>query len=164
MERLGPPSTSRGRDARPRYGLVTGPAYRSGLLTATTTLSRHERHPAPLALAHGRARPDCAGDGAAIEDPSLRHQVQQIKEGEVLRPVAPPRQRLVQVNCAVGIAAVAGLRDPWRRTLRRRNQRAYMNREKLRRLVDRFYPPIGSLHPMPCHRFDARTRGRSPVR
>ena len=25
-------------------------------------------------------------------------------------------------------------------------------------------PPIRILHPMPCHRFDPRTRGRSPVR
>jgi group II intron reverse transcriptase/maturase len=52
----------------------------------------------------------------------------------------------------------------WRRTLARRSQRAYINWEKLSRLVDRFFPPIRILHPMPCHRFDARTRGRSPVR
>jgi group II intron reverse transcriptase/maturase len=52
----------------------------------------------------------------------------------------------------------------WRRTLSRRSQRAYINWEKLSRLVDRFFPPIRILHPMPCHRFDARTRGRSPVR
>ena len=32
------------------------------------------------------------------------------------------------------------------------------------RLVDRFFPPIKVLHPLPLHRFDARTRGRSPVR
>ena len=58
----------------------------------------------------------------------------------------------------------ARVRDLWRRTLRRRSQRAYMNWEKMRRLVDLFFPPIRILHPMPCHRFDARTRGRSPVR
>ena len=52
----------------------------------------------------------------------------------------------------------------WRRALSRRSQRAYMNWEKFSRLVDRFFPPIKILHPMPCHRFDARTRGRSPVR
>ena len=52
----------------------------------------------------------------------------------------------------------------WRRTLSRRSQRAYINWEKLSRLVDRFFPPIRILHPLPCHRFDARTRGRSPVR
>ncbi len=52
----------------------------------------------------------------------------------------------------------------WRRTLSRRSQRAYINWDKLSRLVDRFFPPIRILHPLPCHRFDARTRGRSPVR
>ena len=30
--------------------------------------------------------------------------------------------------------------------------------------ADRFFPSIRILHPLPCHRFDARTRGRSPVR
>jgi group II intron reverse transcriptase/maturase len=58
----------------------------------------------------------------------------------------------------------ARVRDLWRRTLRRRSQKADLNWEKLSRLVDRFFPPIRILHPMPCHRFDARTRGRSPVR
>ncbi len=52
----------------------------------------------------------------------------------------------------------------WRRTLSRRSQRAYINWDKLSRLVDRFFPPIRILHPLPCHRFDAKTRGRSPVR
>lgn len=36
----------------------------------------------------------------------------------------------------------ARVRDLWRRTLRRRSQRAYMNWEKMRRLVDLFFPPI----------------------
>jgi hypothetical protein len=52
----------------------------------------------------------------------------------------------------------------WRRALGRRSQRASLNWEKFSRLVDRFFPPIRILHPLPCHRFDARTRGRSPVR
>ncbi len=52
----------------------------------------------------------------------------------------------------------------WLRSLRRRSQRAFMNWEKFLRLVSRFFPPIRILHPLPCHRFDARTRGRSPVR
>jgi hypothetical protein len=56
------------------------------------------------------------------------------------------------------------VQDLWRRTLRRRSQRAYLNWEKFSRLVDRFFPPITILHPLPCHRFDARTQGRSPVR
>jgi hypothetical protein len=58
----------------------------------------------------------------------------------------------------------ARVRDLWRRTLRRRSQRAYVNWETLGRLVDQFFPPIRILHPLPCHRFDDRTRGRSPVR
>ena len=58
----------------------------------------------------------------------------------------------------------ARVRDLWRRTLRRRGQRAYINWETLCRLVDRFFPPIRIRHPLPCHRFDARTQGRSPVR
>jgi hypothetical protein len=41
---------------------------------------------------------------------------------------------------------------------------ARLNWERFIRLVDRFFPPIRTLHPLPCHRFDARTRGRSPVR
>jgi hypothetical protein len=56
------------------------------------------------------------------------------------------------------------VQDLWRRALRRRSQRAFVNWEKFSRLVDRFFPPIRILHPLPCHRFDARTRGRSPVR
>jgi group II intron reverse transcriptase/maturase len=56
------------------------------------------------------------------------------------------------------------VQDMWRRALRRRSQRASLNWAKFSRLVDRFFPPIRILHPLPCHRFDARTRGRSPVR
>ncbi len=56
------------------------------------------------------------------------------------------------------------VRWTWLRALRRRSQRAFINWEKFSRLLDRFFPPIRILHPLPCHRFDARTRGRSPVR
>ncbi len=56
------------------------------------------------------------------------------------------------------------VQDLWRRALRRRSQRASLNWAKFSRLVDRFFPPITILHPLPYHRFDARTRGRSPVR
>lgn len=52
----------------------------------------------------------------------------------------------------------------WLKSLRRRSQNARLSWEKFNRLVDRFFPPIRVLHPLPCHRFDARTRGRSPVR
>jgi hypothetical protein len=46
----------------------------------------------------------------------------------------------------------------------RRSQTARLSWEKFIRLVARFFPPIRTLHPLPCHRFDAKTQGRSPVR
>jgi RNA-directed DNA polymerase len=52
----------------------------------------------------------------------------------------------------------------WLASLTRRSQTARLNWERFIRLVARFFPPIRTLHPLPCHRFDARTRGRSPVR
>ena len=52
----------------------------------------------------------------------------------------------------------------WLASLRRRSQTARLNWAKFIRLVDRFFPPIRRLHPLPCHRFDAKTQGRSPVR
>ena len=52
----------------------------------------------------------------------------------------------------------------WLASLKRRSQRASLNWERFIQFVDRFFPPIRTLHPLPCHRFDARTRGRSPVR
>jgi RNA-directed DNA polymerase len=52
----------------------------------------------------------------------------------------------------------------WLKSLKRRSQNARLTWEKFIRLVDRFFPPIRVLHPLPCHRFDAKTRGRSPVR
>ena len=52
----------------------------------------------------------------------------------------------------------------WLAALKRRSQKARLSWEKFIRLVARFFPPIKTLHPLPCHRFDAKTRGRSPVR
>jgi RNA-directed DNA polymerase len=52
----------------------------------------------------------------------------------------------------------------WLRSLRRRSQKACLSWEQFLRLTDRFFPPIKILHPQPLRRFDARTRGRSPVR
>jgi hypothetical protein len=45
-----------------------------------------------------------------------------------------------------------------------RSQRAFMSWEKFPSTTDHFFPSIRILHPLPCHRFDARTRGKSPVR
>jgi RNA-directed DNA polymerase len=52
----------------------------------------------------------------------------------------------------------------WLKSLRRRSQKARLSWERFIRIVDRFFPAIKVLHPLPLHRFDAKTRGRSPVR
>jgi RNA-directed DNA polymerase len=52
----------------------------------------------------------------------------------------------------------------WLKSLRRRSQKARLSWGRFIRIVDRFFPPIKVLHPLPVHRFDAKTRGRSPVR
>ena len=52
----------------------------------------------------------------------------------------------------------------WLKSLRRRSQKAHLSWERFTRIADRFFPPIKVLHPLRCHRFDAKTRGRSPVR
>ncbi len=52
----------------------------------------------------------------------------------------------------------------WLKTLKRRSQKAFLNWERFTSLTDRYCPPIRVRHPLPCHRFDAKTRGRSPVR
>ena len=56
------------------------------------------------------------------------------------------------------------VRKRWLRSLRRRSQKAFLSWEKFTLIVDRFFPPIRILHPLPCHRFDAKTRGKGPVR
>lgn len=52
----------------------------------------------------------------------------------------------------------------WLKSLKRRSQKAYLNWERFTALTDHFFPPIRVRHPLPCHRFDAKIRGRSPVR
>jgi len=52
----------------------------------------------------------------------------------------------------------------WFKALRRRSQRHRLDWEKMKRLAARWLPPVSILHPYPGVRFDARTRGRSPVR
>ena len=64
--------------------------------------------------------------------------------------------------------ALRGFREAvirlWRKALARRSQKGRITWERLRHLVDRWLPRPGILHPWPSVRFDARTRGRSPVR
>ena len=52
----------------------------------------------------------------------------------------------------------------WLRALRRRSQRSRLTWERMNRLASRWLPPVRITHPWPSVRFDARTRGRSPVR
>jgi RNA-directed DNA polymerase len=52
----------------------------------------------------------------------------------------------------------------WYRALRRRSQRTSLTWERMSRLEARWLPPAKIMHPWPNVRFDADTRGRSPVR
>ncbi len=52
----------------------------------------------------------------------------------------------------------------WRAELSRRSQKGRITRKRIYRLADRWLPQPRILHPWPSVRFDAKTRGRSPVR
>jgi RNA-directed DNA polymerase len=52
----------------------------------------------------------------------------------------------------------------WCAELRRRGQRHRLDWQRMNRLATRWLPPARITHPFPGARFDARTRGRSPVR
>jgi RNA-directed DNA polymerase len=52
----------------------------------------------------------------------------------------------------------------WRAALKRRSQKGWTTWERIDRLATRWLPQPRILHPWPDKRFDARTRGRSPVR
>jgi RNA-directed DNA polymerase len=52
----------------------------------------------------------------------------------------------------------------WYRALRRRSQRTRLDWKRMDRLATQWLPPARMMHPFPDARFDARTRGRSPVR
>ena len=59
---------------------------------------------------------------------------------------------------------VAEVRWRWLKILKRRSQRAFLPWDEFARMTNCFFPPMRILHPQPLHRFDASTRGRSPVR
>jgi hypothetical protein len=52
----------------------------------------------------------------------------------------------------------------WFKALRRRSQRNRLNWARMSRIETRWLPPARVQHPFPNVRFDAITRGRSPVR
>src|SRR5262250_594255 len=54
------------------------------------------------------------------------------------------------------------VRRCWLQSLKRRSQKAYLSWERFIRLVDRFFPPIKVLHPLPLHRFDAQNPREEP--
>jgi len=66
------------------------------------------------------------------------------------------------------IEAMRGFRERvirhWRHALSRRSQKGRLTWERTRCLADRWLPQPRILHPWPNVRFDARTRGKSPVR
>jgi group II intron reverse transcriptase/maturase len=52
----------------------------------------------------------------------------------------------------------------WYSALRRRSQRTRLTWVRMNRIAKRWLPPARAMHPFPDARFDAITRGRSPVR
>ena len=52
----------------------------------------------------------------------------------------------------------------WRSALTRRSQKGRITWKRIDRLAARWLPEPRILHPWPNQRFDAKTRGRSPVR
>jgi RNA-directed DNA polymerase len=52
----------------------------------------------------------------------------------------------------------------WRAALARRSQKGQITWQRIDRLAARWLPQPRILHPWPAVRFDAKTRGRSPVR
>jgi len=52
----------------------------------------------------------------------------------------------------------------WLHALRRRSQRSRIKWDRMSALAERWIPRARILHPWPDERFDARTRGKSPVR
>jgi len=67
------------------------------------------------------------------------------------------------LGCVVA-AAAASLAGDWAWSLPSALAAVAIAVRRFIRCVDRFFPPIRTIHPLPCHRFDAKTRGRSPVR
>jgi RNA-directed DNA polymerase len=73
----------------------------------------------------------------------------------------PAKTRLLQFG---RYAQERHVRWLWYRALCRRSQRRRMNWTRFNKICERFFPPVRIMHPQPLHRFDAKTRERSPVR
>lgn len=70
----------------------------------------------------------------------------------------------VPANGAALDAFRSQVKRHWKRALSRRSQRAYVSWPRMQKLGDRWLPRPRILHPWPQDRFDAKTRGKSPVR
>lgn len=70
----------------------------------------------------------------------------------------------VPANGAALDAFRSQVKRHWKRALSRRSQRAYISWPRMQTLGDRWLPRPRILHPWPQDRFDAKTRGKSPVR
>jgi len=109
----------------------------------------------------------------------MRAKLHQVKDELVFRRYQPiPEQgewlgSVVRGHCRYyavpgNYKAVDAFREEavkhWYRALRRRSQRTSLTWERMGRLEARWIPQAKIMHPWPNVRFDARTRGRSPVR
>jgi RNA-directed DNA polymerase len=70
----------------------------------------------------------------------------------------------VPANGAALDAFRSEVKRHWKRALSRRSQRAYVSWPRMQTLGDRWLPRPRIRHPWPQDRFDAKTRGKSPVR
>jgi RNA-directed DNA polymerase len=88
------------------------------------------------------------------------------EQGQWLRSVV--RGHLAYYAVPGNRAAVAAFRTQatrdWHEALLRRSQRSRLDWTRMNRIATRWLPPAQVMHPYPDARFDARTRGRSPVR
>src|SRR5579884_6226 len=94
---------------------------------------------------------------AASTHPEGRTVVGELVRGHIAYYAVPGNLDVVRAFCEE-------VKRLWLRTLRRRSQRHKTTWERMQRLADRWLPKLRVLHPYPEQRFDATTRGRSPVR
>src|SRR5260221_7593023 len=101
----------------------------------------------------------------------VRHRAQDDQETDASQAtgdqdrVAQDNARPHRENRSLGETdAERAVKRLWLASLKRRSQTASLSWERFIQFVARFFPPIRTIHPLPCHRFDAKTRGRSPVR
>ena len=128
---------------------------------------REDQGRAVLAAGASRSRNGCGRSSEQVKDQLKRRRHLPIPEqGKWLASVV--RGHLAYYAVPGNIQAVSAFRNQvsrhWHQALRRRSQRSRLNWARMDRLAARWLPPARIVHPYPAVRFDARTRGRSPVR